>query len=63
MTSRERSTPSVHVPGRPALSEKCRQRIAELVADWPPLSDHQRAVIAGAFRAEHRLRQAQGRAA
>lgn len=55
--------PSAHVPGRPVLSEKCRQRIAELVETWPPLSDHQRAVIANAFRTERRLRQARERAA
>lgn len=43
------------IPARPVLSEACRQSIAELVADWPPLTDKTRAVIAQAFRTGRRL--------
>jgi hypothetical protein len=46
---------TTHLPGRPVISEACRQRIAELIADWPPLSGEQRAVIGREIRAGRRL--------
>jgi hypothetical protein len=47
---------------RTRLSERCagvtpeemRQHARDLVADWPPLSDHQKDVIAWAFRTPRR---------